>query len=178
MFFLAEQVGEYDKKHAEFSGGIQLSIMIASESDGIQWLRQELKRPRTYQELHPIWTKAISGIRKGDVLPELKSILEENFLKDDEGKWRTPNPNEAKDIDLLRLKALLREFNNYVQLVSQPKAKKLKEVRIEALKAGFQLLWEKKDFKTVVFLGDMIPQNILLEDEHLLMYYDIAKDRA
>jgi len=26
-------------------------------------------------------------------------------------------------------------------------------------------------------LGDKIPQNILLEDEQLLMYYDIAKDR-
>jgi hypothetical protein len=36
----------------------------------------------------------------------------------------------------------------------------------------------KKDFKTIVTLGDMIPQNILLEDEQLLMYYDIAKDRV
>lgn len=34
------------------------------------------------------------------------------------------------------------------------------------------------DFKTIVTLGDMIPQNILLEDEQLLMYYDIAKDRV
>jgi hypothetical protein len=36
----------------------------------------------------------------------------------------------------------------------------------------------KHDFKTIVTLGDMIPQNILLEDEQLLMYYDIAKDRV
>jgi hypothetical protein len=35
-----------------------------------------------------------------------------------------------------------------------------------------------KRFKTIVTLGDMIPQNILLEDEQLLMYYDIAKDRV
>jgi hypothetical protein len=58
-----------------------------------------------------------------------------------------------------------------------PKAKKLKEVRVEALRAGFKNSWEQKDFKTIVTLGDMIPQNILLEDEQLLMYYDIAKDR-
>ena len=39
------------------------------------------------------------------------------------------------------------------------------------------MCWEKKDFKTIVNFGDKIPQNILLEDEQLLMYYDIAKDR-
>lgn len=60
---------------------------------------------------------------------------------------------------------------------TNPKAKKLKEVRVEALRAGFKNNWEQKDFKTIVTLGDKIPQNILLEDEQLLMYYDIAKDR-
>jgi hypothetical protein len=49
-------------------------------------------------------------------------------------------------------------------------------VRVEALRAGFKNSWEQKDFKTIVTLGDMIPQNILLEDEQLLMYYDMAKD--
>jgi hypothetical protein len=51
-------------------------------------------------------------------------------------------------------------------------------VRVEALRAGFKNCWEQKDFKTIVINGDMIPQNILLEDEQLLMYYDIAKDRV
>jgi len=55
--------------------------------------------------------------------------------------------------------------------------KKLKEVQIEDLRAGFKNSWEQKDFKSIVTLGDIIPQNILLEDEQLLMYYDIAKDR-
>ncbi len=49
---------------------------------------------------------------------------------------------------------------------------------MEALRAGFKNCWEQKDFKTIGTLGDMIPQNILLEDEQLLMYYDIAKDRV
>ncbi len=64
----------------------------------------------------------------------------------------------------------------YITALNQLKAKKLKEVRVEALRAGFKNSWEQKDFKTIVTLGDMIPQNILLEDEQLLMYYDIAKD--
>ena len=72
----------------------------------------------------------------------------------------------------------MKEFTGYVTAISQPKSKKLKEVRVEALRAGFKNSWEQKDFKTIVTLGDMIPQNILLEDEQLLIYYDIAKDRV
>ena len=83
----------------------------------------------------------------------------------------------AKEPPSQRTKVLLKEFNGYVTAISLPKAKKLKEVRVEALRAGFKNSWKQKDFKTIVTLGDMIPQNILLEDEQLLMYYDIAKDR-
>ena len=32
--------------------------------------------------------------------------------------------------------------------------------------------------KTILLLGDKIPQNILTEDEQLLQYYDIAQMRA
>jgi hypothetical protein len=42
-------------------------------------------------------------------------------------------------------------------------------VRVEALRAGFKNCWEQKDFKTIVALGDMIPQNILLKNEQWLM---------
>jgi hypothetical protein len=38
--------------------------------------------------------------------------------------------------------------------------------------------WDQKDFTSMVQVGDKIPQNILLEDEQLLMYYDIAKYRV
>jgi hypothetical protein len=117
-------------------------------------------------------------LRKGDKLPELKDVLNESFILDADDKWRTPNPNEAMDRDALRIKVLLKEFTGYVAAISQPKAKKLKEVRVEALRVGFKNSWEQKDFKTIVSLGEMIPQNILLVDEHLLMYYDIAKDRV
>ena len=55
--------------------------------------------------------------------------------------------------------------------------KKLKDVRLEALRAGFKNSWEKKDWGVIVNIADKIPQNLLMEDEQLLMYYDIAKDR-
>jgi hypothetical protein len=177
MFFTAQQASEYDVKKAAAPTFVQLTFLVTSESEGVEWLRNELKNSQTQSDLHPKWLQAISAIRKNDILPELKDILNENFIQETDGRWRTPDPNEAKDREALRTKVLLKEFTGYVTAINQPKAKKLKEVRVEALRAGFKNSWEQKDFKTIVSLGDKIPQNILLEDEQLLMYYDIAKDR-
>ena len=178
MYFTAEQAAEYDEKKAKAPHFMQLSLIVTNESDAIEWLKDRLrKQSQKYQDIMPEFRMATQSLRKGDTLPELQEILNESFIQEADGKWRTPNPNEAKDREALRSKVLLKEFTGYVTAISQPKAKKLKEVRVEALRAGFKNSWEQKDFKTIVTLGDMIPQNILLEDEQLLMYYDIAKDR-
>jgi hypothetical protein len=179
MYFTAEQAAEYDEKKAKAPQFVQLSLIVTNESDAIEWLKDRLrKQAQKYQDIMPDFRIATQSLRKGDSLPELQDILNENFIQEYDGRWRTPDPNEAKDREALRTKVLLKEFNGYVTTISQPRAKKLKEVRVEALRAGFKNCWEQKDFKTIVTLGDMISQNILLEDEQLLMYYDIAKDRV
>ncbi len=179
MCFTAEQAAEYDEKKAKTPNFVQLSLIVSNESDAIEWLKDRLrKQAQRYQDIMPDFRIAAQSLRKGDSLPELQEILNESFIEQTDGRWRTPDPNEAKDREVLRTKVLLKEFNNYVTAINQPKAKKLKEVRVEALRAGFKNCWEQKDFKTIVNVSDMIPQNILLEDEQLLMYYDIAKDRV
>jgi DNA modification methylase len=179
MYFTSEQAAEYDEKKAKAPQFLQLSFIVTNESDAIEWLKDRLrKKSEKYQDIMPDFRIATQSLRKGDALPELQDILNESFIQEPDGKWRTPDPNEVKDRVALRTKVLLKEFNGYVAAISQPKAKKLKEVRVEALRVGFKNCWEQKDFKTIVTLGDMIPQNILLEDEQLLMYYDIAKDRV
>jgi DNA modification methylase len=178
MYFTAEQAAEYDEKKAKAPQFVQLSLIVTNESDAIEWLKDRLrKQAQKYQDIMPDFRIATQSLRKGDTLPELQDILNESFIHEPDGRWRTPDPNEAKDREALRTKVLLKEFNSYITAINQPKAKKIKEVRVEALRAGFKSCWEQKDFKTIVTLGDMIPQNILLEDEQLLMYYDIAKDR-
>jgi len=179
MYFNKEQAAEYDEKKSKAPQLIQLSLIVTNESDAIEWLKERLRKKREkYNEIMPAFRIATQSLRKGDTLPELQAILNESFIQEADGKWRTPDHNEAKDRETLRSKVLLKEFAAYVTAINLPKAKKLKEVRVEALRAGFKNSWEQKDFKTIVTLGDMIPQNILLEDEQLLMYYDIAKDRV
>lgn len=181
MFFTSEQAAEYDEQKARRGETGQLPLLfdiIYSEPDAVQWLKERLRhKPQTYQDIMPEFRKANVATRKGEREIELKTVLDENFIQETSGRWRVPDMNEAKDREALRTKALLKEFDRYRTELSTAKTKKLKEVRVEALRAGFKSCWEKKDFNTIVTMGDKIPQNLLLEDEQLLMFYDIAKDR-
>ncbi|WP_310993752.1 DNA methyltransferase [Aequorivita marina] len=177
MFFTNEQVQEYDKKKKENPEFIQLSLLVSTEQDGVLWLKNLLSKEHlTYQDIQPQWMQALAGVRKGDVIPELATILEENFLKDDEGKWYAPDPENEADLEKLRNTRLLRLFEGYKKEIENPRAK-IKEVRVEALRAGFKQCYQDKDFKTIVSVGDRIPNNLLMEDEVLLQFYDIASSR-
>lgn len=175
MYFTQEQVEEYERKKAEVPEFIQMSLFVGSEQDAIYWLRQMLeKEPKTEQDLHPLWMREVAGnMRKGDSLPEMRQILEENFLKDETGKWYVPDAENEADLEKLRNKRLLKIFEDYKAEAAKPKGK-LKEVRVEALRVGFKQCYQDKDFKTIVNVGDRIPNNLLMEDEVLLQFYDIA----
>ena len=54
MFFLPEQVAEYDPRRLAARELAQLEIFVRDEETAIQWLRQQLARkPQTFQEIHP-----------------------------------------------------------------------------------------------------------------------------
>jgi hypothetical protein len=178
MYFTAEKVHEYDSKKAELPNFVQLSLLVASEQDGVMWLRRELEHnAQTYQELQPKWMQALAGVRKGDILPELKDILEENFLQNESGAWYLPDLENEIDLEKVRTGRMLRQFATYREQASKPKGK-IKEARVEALRVGFKQCYKDKDFKTIVTIGDSIPNNLLMEDEVLLQYYDIAISRV
>lgn len=178
MYFTNEQVQEYDKKKKENPEFIQLSILVSSEQDGVMWLKNLLlEKPMAYQDIQPLWIQALAGVRKGDILPELATILEENFFKDNAGKWYSPDPENEMDLEKLRTKRLLKQFDTYKEEANKPKGK-IKEARVEALRAGFKQCYQDKDFKSIVQIGDRIPNNLLMEDEVLLQFYDIASSRV
>lgn len=179
MFFTNEQVQEYDRKKAEVPNFVQMNIFVANEQDAIYWLRNILeKNPKAEQDLHPLWMKQVTGnMRKGDILPEMRTILEENFLKDNQGQWYLPDPENEADLEKLRTNRLLKQFKALLEEINSSK-KKIKEVRVEAVRAGFKQCYQDKDFKTIVQVGDRIPDKILMEDEVLLQFYDIASSKV
>lgn len=169
MYFLPDQVDEYDRKRLLVKDVEQLSLFVIDEKSAIQWLRRELaKKPQTYQEIQPKFLRELHKARH-EKLPELSELLEQNFLRDEEGRWYVPDPNKQSDLEKIREKALLKEFEEYKESRGR-----LKVFRTEALRAGFKACWAAKDFKTIVDVAKRIPDTVLQEDPSLLMYYDNA----
>lgn len=178
MFFTATQAAEYEEKKLKAPSFVPMGIMVSDEANGIEWLKNELRNnPQTYQDIYPNFIKALNGIRKGDQIPGLNVLLDENFIQNEDGTWRLANIEDDVDLEKLRTKALLKEFKLYLEVCRKPRGK-LKDVRVEAVRAGFKQCYSDKNFADIILVGDRIPQNLLTEDEILLQYYDIASSKV
>ncbi|WP_277458380.1 MULTISPECIES: DNA methyltransferase [Methylococcus] len=165
------------------------------------------RRPSTYQELHPEFiTQLGAGWKKHESKPELAALLEDNFLKYDgtgdvpsqihaylssnfkelrglekndprlvakaKDRWYVPDPNKAQDLEKKREK-VLKEFDTYLAATGR----RLKEFRLEVLRAGFKAAWARRDYQTIIKVAQKIPDEALQEDEKLLLWYDQALTR-
>jgi len=209
MFFLPNQIDEYDKARMQAGDPPQRDLFVDDERTAIDWLTDFLKaKPSTYQEVHPEFTqKTGAGWRKHETKPELTRLLDENFLKYDgtgpvpsqvhaylssnwkelrnlekdhaqlvekaRNRWYVPDPNKQQDVEARREKALLREFDAY----KQHKGKKLKEIRLEVMRAGFKAAWSAKDYRTIIDVSAKVPDEVWQEDERLMMLHSMAETR-
>jgi hypothetical protein len=171
MYFLPEQVVEYDRKRLEVSGVEQLEFFVSDEKSAIQWVRRRLSEtPMTKQRLQPLFmSEAQRAWEKHEQPLELQTILEQNFIMDSDSTWRVPDPKKESDLEQLRTKALLKEFQQCHEIKG-----KLKVVRTEALRAGFKDCWQKGHYTTIVQMAKRVPEAVIQEDPALLMYYDNA----
>ncbi len=220
MYFLPEQVAEYERKRMTIRDIQQLQVFVSDESSAIQWIRQQLiNKPQTIAELTPQFMQELRSWQKHEAQVEMADLLEQNFLRYDgnspipaqivawlkksaemrdllvntgrelddgsvetdnqqlktraRDRWYVPDPNKAIDLDNLRKKALLREFNTYVTGRGN-----LKQFRTEAIRAGFSQAYNQKEYATIVSVAERLPESVLQEDPTLLMYYDTANLRV
>jgi DNA modification methylase len=208
MYFLPEQVAEYDRKKLT-SGGFNeiVEMFVKDEASMIYWLRQLIKgKPQTFSDINPQFMQQLGGWSKNEAQLDLRELLHQNFLcydgkgpvpeqihaylstnwkelrnlpKDDptlvakaRDRWYVPDPRKAGDLEKMREKALLKEFEEYKEV-----KKKLKVFRLEAVRAGFKKAWQERDYAVIVAVADKIPNNVLEEDPKLLMWYDQAVTR-
>ena len=209
MVFLPEQLVEYEKVRARIPQIAQAELFVSDERSAIDWLTNFLfKRPSTRSEIHPEYIPQIgSAKRKGEIIPELDQLLEDNFIQYDgtgdvpsqihsylstnykdlrglekntptlvakaKDRWYVPDPNKAQDLEKKREKVLLREFETYKNFTGR----KIKESRLEVLRAGFRTAWGNKDYATIMSVAGKLPDETLQEDEKLLLWYDQALTR-
>ena len=81
MYFLLDQIPEYDRKRTTVNELRQLTLFVRDESSATQWVRQQLQgKPQTFQELQPQLMQQLQAWAKHERRIELKEILELNFL--------------------------------------------------------------------------------------------------
>ena len=209
MFFLPEQAAQYLRKRLTVKEFEQLVIWVHDESTAIQWLKQQLiKKPQTFQELHPQFLKEIGGWQKHEKPLELLQLLDDTFICYN-GKGDFPSQihsylstnfkelrNLPKDAPDLRAKGKDRwyvpdpnkagdmEKKREKSLLKEfedyrtSSQKRLKMFRLEAVRAGFKKAWQERDYATIITVASKIPENVLQEDQKLLMWYDQALTRT
>lgn len=208
MFFLAEQVSQYDKKRSKVTDVRQLDLFVLDEATATQWIRQQLlRKPQSIQDLRSPFMQQLHSWAKHERMIELKEILELNFVcydgvgpvpsqihcylssnfrelrgleKTDPAlkakavdRWYVPDPGKEGDLDLLRQRTLLREFEEY----RGSTARRISQFRSEALRAGFKHCYDQQDYQTIADVAAKLPENVIQEDEKLLMYLDVATMR-
>ena len=169
--FLRKRPSTYQEMHPEFTTQL-----------GAGWRKHE-ERPELSALLSDNFLRYDGN---GNVPSQIHSYLSTNFKdlrgleKDDprleakaKDRWYVPDPSKAKDLEQKRERALLKEFENYK---SAP-GRKLREFRLEVLRAGFKTAWGAKDYKTIIGIAQKIPEEALQEDEKLLLWYDQALTR-
>ena len=173
MYFLPDQVAEYDRAMLNAKKPVQLTLFVNDEKTAITWLRQQLDpdsggEPKTQGDLTNDFNRVMNRAKHEQPL-ELIEILKQNFLQDAEGKWYVPDHNKATDLEKVRQRALLKEFKEYTE-----SAGRLRVFRSEAVRAGFADCFKRQDYGTIVTVAERLPEDVLREDPDLLMYYDSA----
>jgi DNA modification methylase/DNA-directed RNA polymerase subunit RPC12/RpoP len=173
MYFLHEQALEYDKKKLLTSSVKQSELFVINEESAIQWLKSILSdKPQAIQDIYPEYMQKLTGFDKKEEKLELKTLLEQNFIEDDTGKWHVPDPENAVHVEKIREKALLREFETYKTM-----SKKLKIFRVEAVRAGFKKAYQDHDYETILKVANTLSGDAIEEDPMLLMWYTSAQTR-
>jgi len=173
MYFLPDQVAEYDRALLDSGKPTQIPLFVTDEKTAITWLRQQLDpasegEPQTRGDLTNLFNQIMHRAKHETAL-ELVEILEQNFLQDQAGKWYVPDHNKASDLDKVRQRSLLKEFNEYASTTGR-----LRQFRTEAVRAGFADCFKRQDYGALVKVAERLPEDVLREDPDLLMYYDSA----
>ncbi|EXI82564.1 MAG: DNA methylase [Candidatus Accumulibacter appositus] len=210
MTFLPDQAVEYEKARSRIPQVKQADLFVSDERSAIDWLTSFLlRRPSTRAEVaHEYIPQIGSARKKGELIPELDELLDDNFLRYDGNgdvpsqihSYLSTNHKDLRSLDksnpALVAKAKDRWYvpdPNKAQDLEKKREKallkefeiykaftgrKIKESRLEVLRTGFRSAWANKDYTTIISVANKLPEETLQEDEKLLTLYDLALTRT
>ena len=170
------QANEYEKRKAWVHGRTpqaQAVLFISDERSARQWLWSFLDQPKTYDEIYTAFVKALQTSE--DQLPEPMTMLEEGFVRTN-GYWKRPDSLTQAELDARRQARLLHQFEEY--LATARAGKPLKEVRKEAVVAGFTEAYRTGRFQDILTVGRRLDKRLLESSPDLFDFVDIAEAKV
>lgn len=181
-WFTSNQVNSYadfKKKHSieDIGKGKQESLLffIVDERSALIWLESFLSTPKTFSDISTTFNK-LSSIQ-GDEVPDLKVLLEENFVFDG-SIYRKPSSNEEKlrAIDK-RNRTLKREFESLLVEAKNSRTK-IRKVRKEAIVYGFEEAYRSKKYSEILTIGNKLHKSIIENSPEISEFIEIAEIQA
>ena len=115
-------------------------MFISDEKSALVWLYSFINIPQDYSAIYTAYHKMQP--LTDDKIPELRELLDQNFIFED-GEYRRPyTEDERIQIEARREKDLARSFEQ-ILTAARTSNRKLKEVRKEAIILGFTQAYRK-----------------------------------
>jgi hypothetical protein len=181
-WFLDSEVSKYEEwKKANGLQAIeaiakgQQTLFVTDERSFLIWLYNYLATPKTYSEIFTASRNILSSSSEiGDQIPEPKQLLETNFIIE-EGKYRRPTTDAERDgIESRRERELQKAFEKILEQ-SLSGAKKIKNVRKEAITYGFTKAYLEKRFVDIITVAKKLDKEILENNSEINDFVDIAE---
>jgi hypothetical protein len=178
-WFNANQINSYMeyKKKMKLEGIDEIKqgammMFVTDEKSALVWLHNFLNEPKSFSDIHTAFTQ-LANIQ-GDEVPELKELLEQNFIAEN-GLFRRPQSEPEKNIVIeKREKQLMRQFESLL-IQAQTEKKKIKTIRKEAVQLGFEQCYKEKRFRDILTIAGKLNKKILEENAELNEFVEAAE---
>lgn len=149
-----------------------LLLFISDEKSAIFWLNSYLSEPRSFSDIHTAFTKLVNI--HGDKVPDLKALLDENFINTNDLYRRPTTESEFIGVSERREKVLKKEFETLLIKAKTEKGK-IKSVRKEALVFGFELCYKAKRHEDILTIAKKLDKAILENSTELNDFVEAAE---
>lgn len=165
FWFTASQINSYleYKKQQKLEGidevkSGEMFLFVTDEKSALVWLYNFLSVPKTFSDISVAFNQTANI--QGDNVPELRELLEQNFIFEN-AKYRRPlSEPEHNQLVEKRERLLMREFETLL-IQAQTERKKIKEVRKEALVFGFETCYKNKRYQDILTVAGKLDKSIL-----------------
>lgn len=170
------QATKYEQRKVKTFGktgpNLQNVLFICDERSARQWIWNFLDEPKTYDEIYTNFVKALPT--EENEIPELKDMLEESFVRTN-GHWKRPDKLTEDELMRKRQQRLLDQFAEYLQIAKS--GQKLKEIRIEAILAGFAECYRAGRYSDVVIVGRKLDRILVESNTDIYDFIDISETK-